>query len=81
MSLCLKGNRRSRHYATPDFLLRLVASDSFMRLSVPKAAHADVGEPSQEIRVRSGRDNRLRTAAYVSVGGGTESKEKLIELG
>jgi hypothetical protein len=32
------------HYATPDFLLRLVALASFMRLSLPKAAHLDVGE-------------------------------------
>jgi hypothetical protein len=37
-------NRRSLHYATPDFLSRLVALASFMRLSLPKAAHVDVGE-------------------------------------
>jgi hypothetical protein len=29
---------------TPDFLLILVASAIFMRLSLTKAAHADVGE-------------------------------------
>jgi hypothetical protein len=43
------------HYATPDFLLSLVASASFMRLSLLKAAHVAVGEIHvQEIRVRSG---------------------------
>jgi hypothetical protein len=36
------GNRRSLHYATPDFLLSLVALANFMRLSLLKAAHAVV---------------------------------------
>jgi hypothetical protein len=35
---------RSLHSATPDFLLILVASANFMRLSLTKAAHVDVGE-------------------------------------
>src|ERR1700742_1143698 len=39
-----KINRRSLHYAPPDFLWRLVALASFLRLSLPKAAHAGVGE-------------------------------------
>jgi len=37
-------NRRSLHYATPDFLLILAALANFMRLSLTKAAHVDVGE-------------------------------------
>jgi hypothetical protein len=37
-------NSRSLHYATPDFLLRLVALANFMRLSLLKAAHVGVGE-------------------------------------
>jgi hypothetical protein len=37
-------NRRSLHFATPDFLLRPVALASFMRLSLRKAANVDVGE-------------------------------------
>jgi hypothetical protein len=32
------------HCATPDFLLRLVALASFMRLSLTESAHVDVGE-------------------------------------
>jgi hypothetical protein len=36
-------NSRSLHYATPDFLLRLVALANFMRLSILKAAHVDPG--------------------------------------
>jgi hypothetical protein len=39
-------NRRSLHYATPDFLSRLVALANFMRLSILKAAHAGVAECS-----------------------------------
>ena len=31
-------NRRSLHYAPPDFLLRVVALANFMRLSLRKAA-------------------------------------------
>ena len=39
-----KKNRRSLHYATPDFLSRLVALANFMRLSSLKAAQAGVGD-------------------------------------
>jgi hypothetical protein len=54
----LKENRRSLHYATPDFLLVLVALANFMRLSLLKAAHAVLSSAAwQEIRVRSGRDD------------------------
>ena len=35
-----KRNRRSLHYATPDFLSGLVALANFMRLSLRKAALA-----------------------------------------
>jgi hypothetical protein len=43
------GNRRSLHYASPDFLLRLVALASFM-----KAAYVVVSVAAwREIRVRS----------------------------
>jgi hypothetical protein len=52
-------NRRSLHSATPDFLLMLVALADFMRLSLRKAAHAAVSSAAwQEIRVRSGRDDK-----------------------
>jgi hypothetical protein len=55
-----KGNRRSLHSATPDFLWRLVALASFMRLSLMKAAYVVVsGAAGQEIRVRSGRDDKF----------------------
>jgi hypothetical protein len=55
-----KRNRRSLRYATPDFLLSLVALASFMRLSLTKAAYAHVSSAAwQEIRVRSGRDDKF----------------------
>jgi hypothetical protein len=55
----LKRNRRSLHYATPDFLLMLVALANFMRLSLMKAAHVVVsGAAKQEIRVSFGRDDK-----------------------
>jgi hypothetical protein len=55
-----KENRRSLHYATPDFLLSLVALTIFMRLSLTKAAHVAMsGAAWQEIRVRSGRDDNF----------------------
>jgi hypothetical protein len=44
--LGVERNSRSLHYATPDFLLRLVALANFMRLSILKAAHVDAGERS-----------------------------------
>ena len=37
-------NRRSLHYAPPDFLLRRVALAKFMRLSLGKAAYVVVDE-------------------------------------
>jgi hypothetical protein len=36
--------KQALHCAPPDFLLRLVAAANFMRLSLTKAAHVDVGE-------------------------------------
>jgi hypothetical protein len=54
------ANRRSLHYAPPDFLWRLVALASFIRLSLRKGAHAALsGAVWQEIRVRSGRDDKV----------------------
>jgi hypothetical protein len=51
-----KRNCRILHGATPDFLLNLVGSISFMRLSLRKAAHAVLSTTAQqEIRVRYGR--------------------------
>jgi hypothetical protein len=61
-----KRNSRSLHYATPDFLWRLVALANFMRLSSRKAAHAAMSSAAwQEIRVRSGRDDNSVTSATV----------------
>src|ERR1700692_3291370 len=49
-----KRNRRSLHYATPDFLWKLVALANIMRLSSRKGAHAALSSAAwQEIRVRS----------------------------
>ena len=39
-----ESNRRSLHYAAPNFLLRLVALAEFMRLSLRKAAYVDVDQ-------------------------------------
>jgi len=47
------------HFAPPDFLLNLVGSASFMRLSLRKAAHAALSTAAQqEIRVRYGREDK-----------------------
>jgi hypothetical protein len=55
-----KAHRRSLHYATPDFLSKLVALPNFMRLSLLKAAHVAVAECcAAGIRVRSGRDDKV----------------------
>jgi hypothetical protein len=52
-------NCRSLHYAPPDFLWNLVALVHFMRPSLRKGAHAAVSSTAwQEIRVRSGRDDK-----------------------
>jgi hypothetical protein len=53
-----RANRRSLHYAPPDFMWNLVASAKFMRLSLRRGAFAVLsGAAWQEIRVRSGRDD------------------------
>jgi hypothetical protein len=53
-----KLNRRSLHFAPPDFLRNLVALSHFMRPSLRKGAHAVLFSAAwQEIRVRSGRDD------------------------
>jgi hypothetical protein len=45
----------------PDFLSRLVALTNLMRLSLRKAAHAAMSSAAwQEIRVRSGRDDKFK---------------------
>jgi hypothetical protein len=55
-----KANSRSLHYATPDFLLTLMALVHFMRPSLRKGAHAALSSAAwQEIRVRSGRDDNF----------------------
>jgi hypothetical protein len=52
---------RSLHCATPDFLLDLVALTHFMRPSLRKGAYAASSSVAwQEIRVRSGRDDKVR---------------------
>jgi hypothetical protein len=51
---------RSLHYATPDFLLTLVALVRFMRPSLRKGARAALSSVAwQEIRVRFGRDDNF----------------------
>jgi hypothetical protein len=56
----INANRRSLHCATPDFLSNLVALANFMLLSLRKATHAAMSSAAwQEIRVRSGRDDKL----------------------
>jgi hypothetical protein len=60
-----KGNRRSLHYATPDFLLSLVALAILMRLSLTKAAYVAMSSAAlQKIRVRSGRDHKVVAGKY-----------------
>src|SRR5580698_1318930 len=57
---------RSLHYATPDFLLILVALMHFMRPSLRKGAHAAMSCAAwQEIRVRSGRDDNSSWKLYL----------------
>jgi hypothetical protein len=51
-------NCRSLHYATPDFLLDLVALSQFLRPSLRKGAYAALSSAAwQEVRVPSGRDD------------------------
>jgi hypothetical protein len=60
-----KGNCRSLHFATPDFLLTLVALVHFMRPSLRKGAHAALSSAAwQEIRVRFGRDDKVEGGAF-----------------
>jgi hypothetical protein len=55
-----KVNRRSLHYATADFLWKLVALVNIMRLSLKKGAHAVLSDAAwHDIRVRSGRDDKF----------------------
>ncbi len=55
-----EGNRRSLHYAPPDFLWNSVALANFMRLSLLKGAYAALSSAAwQEIRVRFGRDDKF----------------------
>ena len=67
-NLCARAGAhcRSLHCATPNFLSRLVASANFMRLSLRKAAHAALSSAAwQEIRVRSGRDDKWRVGTFI----------------
>jgi hypothetical protein len=51
-------NRRSLHFAPPNFLWNLVALVHFMRPSLRKGAHVALSSAAwQEIRVRFGRDD------------------------
>jgi hypothetical protein len=60
------AHRRSLHYATPDFLLTLMALTYFMRPSLRKGAHAALSSAAwQEIRVRSGRDDNSSWKSYL----------------
>src|ERR1700733_8772788 len=64
----VRKNRRSLHYAPPDFLLRSVALINCMRLSLRRAANVVVaGSAKKEIRVGSGRDDNSALAARASV--------------
>jgi hypothetical protein len=62
-------NCRSLHYATPDFLWNLVALVHFMRPSLRKGADVVLsGAAWQEIRVRSGRDDKGNGSASIQIG-------------
>jgi hypothetical protein len=53
-------NRRSLHCAPPDFLWDLLALIHFVHPSLRKGAHAALSNAAwQEIRVRSGRDDKF----------------------
>ncbi len=43
-----KAHHRSLHFATPEFLSRLVALANFMRLSLMKAAHVDLSDMAKQ---------------------------------
>jgi hypothetical protein len=64
-------NRRSLRYAAPDFLLILVALANFIRPSLRKGAYAALSSAAwQEIRVRSGRDDKGEWRFQSSAVGG-----------
>jgi len=76
-----RRNRRSLHYATPDFLWKLVTLANIMRLSLTKGAHAVSSSAArQEIRVRSGRDDNSVAAeiSYFSWKRGILSSNKFV---
>jgi hypothetical protein len=59
-------NCRSLHYAPPDFLWNLAALVQFMRPSLRKGAYAALSSAAwQEIRVRSGRDDKGESGASI----------------
>ena len=59
-------NCRSLRSAPPDFLWVLVALPNFMRLSLRKGAYAAFSSAAwQEIRVRSGRDDKVEGGASI----------------
>jgi hypothetical protein len=71
-------NCRSLHFATPDFLLDLVALLQFMRPSLRKGAYAALSSAAwQEIRVRFGRDD---TFALLGTREGTAGTRLMGEL-
>jgi hypothetical protein len=54
------AHRRSLRSATPDFLSTVVALVHFLRPSLRKGAHGALSSAAwQEIRVRSGRDDKF----------------------
>jgi len=58
-NISTKGPRTAGPSAPPDFLSSLWALASLVRLSLWKGAYVDVGSSEwQEIRVRSGRDDK-----------------------
>ena len=62
-------NRRSLHYAPPDFLWNLVALVQSVRPSLRKGAYAALSSAAwQEIRVRSGRDDKGEGIASICIG-------------
>jgi hypothetical protein len=59
-------NSRSLHFASPDFLLNLVALSQFMRPSLRKGAYAVLSSAAwQQIRVRFGRDDKGESSGSI----------------
>ena len=65
-----ESNRRSLHFATPDFLLSLMTPVSFMRLSLLKAAHVGVAESHE-----AGNPGTLRFGMTRGRGGDDKGRE------